>query len=368
MVLALAAPPIALWVIPVADLGGVARHVGDVVRAGLPGYRLVILCPPGPLAEVLTAAGAAVIARPFGPAAGLRNSVRTLTHTVSTLRPDVVHSHLAYADIVTALVPMPGGTIRVTTEHGIARGDRVYHDTTARSRLMEAAHAARLRRFDVAIAVSAATRAAMIDKWHGPEGIVVIPNGVDRGDQGSRRPGLRILSVSRLSAEKRLPDLVEAFAHLRRVRRDATLTLAGTGTLARSLTEQVTRLRLTDAVTLPGHVDPGVAMREADVVAQLSVWENCSYTLLDTMAAGLGVVATDVGGNPEILPPQCLVSSTDPVTVAAALLEQGTALDRRPALADGWPSVAQMTARIAAEYDRARGSDPRSEAPDRGRR
>ena len=38
---------IALWCVPVADLGGVARHVLDAARVGIPGWRLVVLCPEG---------------------------------------------------------------------------------------------------------------------------------------------------------------------------------------------------------------------------------------------------------------------------------------------------------------------------------
>ena len=53
---------------------------------------------------------------------------------------------------------------------------------------------------------------------------------------------------------------------------------------------------------MPGFVDPDRAMAEHDVLAMLSVWENCSYALLDAAGRGMGVVASDVGGNPEILP------------------------------------------------------------------
>ena len=43
----------ALWVVPVSDLAGVARHVLDVAGAGLPGWRLTVLAPPGPLPDRL---------------------------------------------------------------------------------------------------------------------------------------------------------------------------------------------------------------------------------------------------------------------------------------------------------------------------
>ena len=76
--------PTALWVVPVADLGGVARHVLDVAAVGLPRTRLVVLCPPGPLAERLRRAGAAVLVEDLGPEHGLAASVAALRHAVAT--------------------------------------------------------------------------------------------------------------------------------------------------------------------------------------------------------------------------------------------------------------------------------------------
>ena len=209
------APPSALWVVPVSDLAGVARHVVDVVRAGIPGWRVVVLTPPGPLPQRLRELDAHVVEAAFGPGHGLRASVATLRDVVRRERPAVVHSHLAHADIVAALAVGRGPRL-VTTEHGIARDDVVYHRSSTRRRVMAAAHTARLRRFHAAIAVSRATCA---------------------------------------------------------------------------------RLGLGDAVTLPGFVDPDRAMADHDVLAMLSVWENCSYALLDAAARGMGVVASDVGGN-----------------------------------------------------------------------
>lgn len=342
------APPTALWVVPVSDLAGVARHVLDVARAGIPGWRLAVLAPPGPLTDRLRGLGAEVHEGPFGPGHGLRASVATLRRVVRTLRPAVVHSHLAYADIVVALAAGRGPRL-VTTEHGIARDDVVYHHSSARTRAMAAVHTARLRRFDAAIAVSRATADAMVEKWHPRVQPTVVPNGVDVVPNHGPRPGLRILSLARLAPEKRLPALVDAFAVLHRDHPEARLTLAGTGPEEPALRAQVDRLGLGDAVAMPGFVDPEPAMAEHDVLAMLSVWENCSYALLDTAARGMGVVASDVGGNPEILPPSSLVAAGDTAAVATALAAQGLDLTARPTLQD-WPTVADMCARIAATY------------------
>ena len=339
--------PTALWAIPVSDLAGVARHALDVARTGIPGWRVVFLTPPGDLPRELREAGAEVVEGAFGPAHGLRASAATLREVVRRERPAVVHSHLAYADIVAALVVR--GPRLVTTEHGIARDDVVYHRSTAKGRMMALAHTARLRRFDAAIAVSRATADAMAQKWRPRIPVTVIPNGLDPVGVPTRGPGLRILSLARLSPEKRLSALVDGFAELHRSHPEAHLTLAGTGPEEAALRAQVARLGLADTVTLPGFVDPDAAMAEHDVLAMMSVWENCSYALLDAAAHGMGVVASPVGGNPEILPASSLVDPADPADVATALADQGLKPEVRPALAD-WPSVADMCAQVAATY------------------
>jgi glycosyltransferase involved in cell wall biosynthesis len=345
-----AARPTALWAIPVSELGGVARHVLDVVRAGLPGWRLVVLCPPGRLVDQVRTAGGAVTAVPFGPGHGLTASVRSLRRAVDRLRPAVVHSHLSYADIASAFAT-PRGVALVTTEHGIAADDAVYHGSAAKSTLMAQVHRARLRRFDAVIAVSEATRRTMADKWHAGREVRVIPNGVDpvAGLQ-EPRPGLRVLSLARLAPEKRLADLVAAFALAARDHDDARLTLAGVGELESGLRRQVAASGLGGRVTMPGYVDAATALAGADVLAMLSVWENCPYAVLDGLVHGTGVVAAAVGGLLEMLPDQCLVDPADHEATAAALVELGRNLDARPKVPAGWPTVADMTAAIGEVY------------------
>jgi glycosyltransferase involved in cell wall biosynthesis len=336
----------------------VARHVLDVVRAGLPGWRLVVLCPPGRLAGEVRAAGGAVMAVPFGPEHGLPKSLRSLRRAVQRLRPDVVHSHLSYADIAAALCSTAWGTPRpvalVTTEHGIAADDGVYHGTAAMSAVMARVHRARLRRFDAVVAVSEATRHAMADKWHTRQEVRVVPNGVDPvAGTLPTQPGLRVLSLARLAPEKRLADLVAAFALVSRAHDDATLTIAGDGELEADLRRQVTALGLDERVSLPGYVDAAEALAVADVLAMPSVWENCPYAVLDGLVHGTGVVAAPVGGMPEMLPDHCLVDPTDHEATAAALVEQGRALDARPKVPAGWPTVADMAAAIGEVYAEA---------------
>lgn len=289
-----------------------------------------------------------MLEQPFGPDYGFRASAASLRHAVRTLRPQVVHTHLSYADIVAAAVVR--GPRLVTTEHGIARDDLVYHHSSARSRVMAGVHTARMRRFDDVIAVSRATADAVRDKWHVRRPITVMPNGVDPVTHEQPTPGLRVLSLARLAPEKRLDALIDAFALLHRQHPEATLTLAGRGDLESDLRARVRQHGLDEAIDLPGFVDPVAAMARHDVLAMLSVWENCSYALLDAVAHGLGVVASPVGGNPEILPTQSLADPNNPGAVAASLKRQGQELHLRPTLAS-WPTTPAMCRAIAGVYD-----------------
>ena len=346
---------VALWPIPVSDLGGVARHVLDVGTAGLPGWDLVVLCPPGPFAELAAARGIDVRADSFGRPAGAVASVRTLRRTVRSLAPDVVHTHLAFADLVAAAVGAGRHGVLVTTEHGISTADTALHESSAMSRVMAQFHRIRQHRTDGLIAVSDATLAAVHQKWRPPASLLttVIRNGIDRADPTPLRPaGLRVGAVGRLAAEKNLGMLIRAFALVVARHPEARLTIAGDGPLRAELAQQVVDAGLSDVVDFPGHVDSDSIFAALDVVVMPSVFENCSYTLLEAAATGCGVVATDVGGNAEILPTGSLVPLGDETAMAEAIIAQGLDPGVRPGLPAHWPDVAAMCEATVAFYDR----------------
>ncbi|MDO5619719.1 glycosyltransferase family 4 protein [Kocuria sp.] len=350
------------------ELAGVGRHVLDVATAGLPGLRLLVLCPEGPLAHALRDVGVGVIVAPFGPEAGLHQSIRQLRSVVHTLRPAVVHTHLAYADLVAAVAFAADRRVKlISTEHGIAQDDLVYHGSASRSWARARLHSLRLRRFDALIAVSESTRETMEHKWRPSQPIHVIRNAVNvdgltsvaQHRLATRNPaGPRILSLARLAPEKRIDALLHAVPFIVQQCPAATVTIAGTGPDLAVLQRLTTHLAIQDVVHFVGFVDSREALAENDVVVQLSTWENLSYTLLDAQVSGMEAVATNVGGNAEILPPDSLISDLSPQAVAAAVLgaweraQDGhsargghTKQDRRP-FDDG--GVAYMTEQISS--------------------
>lgn len=362
--------PTALWVVPVPDFGGVARHVVDMARAGLPGFNLVVLAPEGKLTSRLEELGVTVVKAEFGPDYGFKTSFASLKKAIEQLRPEIVHSHLAYADVVAVAVVnalrirsvIKRGTCvpkLLTTEHGIAGNDSVYHGSSWRSKLMETVHRVRLWGTNRAIAVSRSTADQMRSKW-GAHGVELVYNGVDipvvaAAVAEKRVPaegGPRILSLSRLSPEKGIDVLLDAFARLREEYPQAHLEIAGSGDLGEELKAHAKRLNLGDSVTFSGFVNPIEAMGRSDMIVQLSVWENCSYTLLDAKAAGLKTVATAVGGNPEILNADELVDRQSPKLTEEVLQAMRRQLQKGNTEPFTWISNEQMAAQTVDIYAR----------------
>lgn len=342
--------PIALWVSPVSNLAGVGRHIVDVARVGVPGWRIVYTAPEGPLLDELRALGRPTLVWPVDSASPTE-SVASLRHTLKTLRPAIAHSHLAKADLLLAAaaarLPIP----LVTTEHGISSDRYLYHSNRLKAATMETVHRARLTRFAHAIAVSRATAAAMKQRWHTKVPLSVILNGVDRpSPTPAPAAGLRILSLTRLAPEKNLDLTLRVAARVIDEHPEARLMLAGDGSDEARLRSLAASLGVADKVEFPGFVKAESVLASHDVLLQPSRSENLSYSILDAVAAGLGVVASPVGGNPEILPPHCLVGVDDKAGLARAVVEQGLELGRRPSLPDSVPTVAEMTDAIAQIY------------------
>jgi glycosyltransferase involved in cell wall biosynthesis len=161
--------------------------------------------------------------------------------------------------------------------------------------------------------------------------VAVIRNGIDltrfhpasRGCQPSKSSGPAVL-VARLSPEKDVFTLLEAAALV--VKEDASfrLEIAGDGPELHGLQRRTVELNLTEQVRFLGVVrEVPELLARAGLFVLSSRTEGISLTLLEAMASGLPVVATRVGGNPEVVAEGetgLLVPAGDPPTLAAALL------------------------------------------------
>jgi glycosyltransferase involved in cell wall biosynthesis len=145
-------------------------------------------------------------------------------------------------------------------------------------------------------------------------------------DYTSRQQPWKICSVGRLESQKGYAYLLEACAAIARIDRSLfTLELIGKGPLERDLREQAHALGISDLVTLRGFVQWGPALfqilQQSDLFVLPSITEGMPRAAIEAMACGLPVIASAVGGLPEILPDKCLVPPANSTALADRLVE-----------------------------------------------
>jgi phenylacetate-CoA ligase len=135
----------------------------------------------------------------------------------------------------------------------------------------------------------------------------------------------RILVNRNLTSTYNVAVAIDAFARIRKIRPEATLTIAGSGPLERSLHDQADRLGLS-GVTFRGCVDNAdmAGLYDAhDVYVNPANSDNMPISVLESLAAGVPVVSTNVGGIPDLLEDGkdgVLIPPRDPDAMASAVL------------------------------------------------
>jgi glycosyltransferase involved in cell wall biosynthesis len=149
--------------------------------------------------------------------------------------------------------------------------------------------------------------------------------GAIRAQLGIKQGERLVLAIGRLSREKAHVDLIIAFAELRRLAPDidAKLMIVGDGPERRAIEDAARAADLSERVKMMGHQsDVASYYRAADVFVLPSHSEGSPYVLLEAMTAGAPIVATSVGGVPEMVTHDetaLLVPPRDPQAMAASL-------------------------------------------------
>ena len=265
-------------------------------------------------------------------------SWRPLVHLLRSERVDILHAHKfgsnLWASVVGRLAAVP---VILAHEHTWSfEGD-------FGRRLLDRHVIGRLA--TVVLAVSEQDRERMISIEHlPPEKVVHLPNGISplpesgqadvRAEVGILPSTPLVVSVSVLRAQKALDVLVRAAQLAHAALPEARFLIAGEGPERDALAALVRRLGLDEVVRFVGHrSDVGDLLAASDVVASSSAFEGSPLSLMESLGAGKPVVATRVGGVPEIVRDGIeglLVPPDDPAALADALL----ALLRDPGLRD----------------------------------
>lgn len=271
---------------------------------------------PQPFYDALAREGVPAARLPSGGPAALARAVRRL-------RPDVLHTHLAHADLYGAAAATLAGTRLVSTKHN----DDPFR--VGPYRIVERAATLRAERV---IAITEALARFTIERVGLPaRKVTVIHYGLDEPPAAwGENPGLGIpdgvpvvAAVARLVEQKGLDVAVRALATLRRERGDALLVVLGEGSERGALERLAAELGLVGALLLPGRVpDVAAVLRRADVIVHPARWEGFGLALLEAMLCGKPVVASKVSSVPEIVvdgETGLLVPADDVEALAAAL-------------------------------------------------
>jgi glycosyltransferase involved in cell wall biosynthesis len=333
---------------PITVSGGSERFLRNLVN-GLPQSRFAIsviqLCDEPPSAARVH--GTSVTSQinleylpcgaVYGPA-GMR-AYHALRRRVLLEGFHIIQSQHENADVINALLPRgPLNAIRISNRRdtGFLKSAKL----RLVSRVLN-------HRYDRIVAPSTAILDAVAASEHASrERMRRIPNGVDtarfrpfdpsgqeqlRAQFGLARDALLIGCVADLFAVKRHVDLIDAFARVRGAHPQAHLLLVGEGPLRDTIQARAQAQRVEDGVHMLGaRKDVDALLPALDVFVLASDTEGLSNAILEAQACGLPVIATQVGGNPDLVDDDCgvLVPARDPEAMAEAM----NALLRNPDL------------------------------------
>ena len=241
-------------------------------------------------------------------------------------RPDVIHAHVYSAGVPAVLLGMRYRIPTVVTEHssgfprGLVRGlERIKAKFAFEQAALVLPVTEDLKRHIERLGIRARFQ--------------VVPNVVDtslfspptasevKSEDDSKK---RLLTVALLTPIKGIPYLLEALAQLREKRDDFVLDIVGDGPNRAEYEELTRKLGLQDVVRFRGlktKQEVAEFMRKADVFVLPSEWENLPCVIIEAMASGLPIVATNVGGIPEMVSNEVgrLAPPGDPEALARAL-------------------------------------------------
>ena len=287
-------------------------------------------------------------------------------------RPDILHCHLIPSNIIAkplgALLGVP-----VVINH-----DHTNDTRRADSRLLLALDRFSNRFASHIVAVSASCREFLITRESIPANdVTLVPNAIDlrrfspsaaMRDQARVELGLPasarvVAGVGRLNPQKNFSLFLDIAAQLAPRFPDLHFLLAGDGPEEKMLREKAVALGIADRVTFSGYVaDTRLVYLAADVLLMPSRYEGLPMTLLEAMAMGLPVVASQLDGIAEVIGDGCegfLVPSDDAalfVERTAALLQDAElslriAQNARAKIEASF-SVERMTSAVEEIYDR----------------
>lgn len=254
-------------------------------------------------------------------------SIIKLRNLIKDYQPDIVHSHLIHANILSRIMRLVSPVPKLISSA---------HNTNEEGHLRMLAYRLTDNLADISTNVSQEAVEAFIEQKAMKQGrIIAVYNGISteifsfsNSDRVMARTDLNvaddtqlILAVGRLNESKDYPNLLKSFAKLSNYRSDIKLAIAGDGPLRNELIDLSKQLNVDKNIMFLGvRNDISKLMPAADVFVLSSAWEGFGLVVAEAMSCERVVVATDCGGVKEVIGDAgFLVPPEDPLQLANSI-------------------------------------------------
>jgi glycosyltransferase involved in cell wall biosynthesis len=324
-----AARPLKILHVLRSPLGGLFRHVVDLVNGQIDrGHAVGIIADSqsqGPHSDALLGKLATLLPLGLSRVPMHRHlsprdiaAVNHVGQRIHATHADVVHGHGAKGGAFARLATRGHPAIRVYTPHGGSVG-------TVNSAFYNLLERLLISRTDLLLFESAHIAELFRRKLGTPRAIMrVVHNGLAASEftETTLDPAARdILFIGELRPVKGIDVLIDALSDLRRSGLALTATIVGDGGSRDALQAQAQRLGLSEAITFRQPLPARQAFPLGRLMIVPSRRESLPYIVLEAAAAGVPMIATKVGGIPEIFGPQAglLIPPADPAALAQAI-------------------------------------------------
>lgn len=341
---------------------GAERLIAEVIknRCNALNYRVLCLVEGGELVAEIEAAGVPVDI--LGKKGKIDLSlIPRIKAYLDTHQAAVVHTHLFTADMWARIAAKWASVpCIVSTAHSVNSWKGPVHKVIDWLLAVTT---------DRVIACSATVETSLRDQRIPAKKILTVANGIDLArianepavDLSAHRlkPDAPIYCVvGRLNEAKGHSDLLKALAIYRDEGEDFSCVFVGEGELQGDIEAQIAQLDLADRVKLLGWHPSAIGfIKSADVLLMPSRWEGLPMTLLESMAAGTPVIATAVGGIPDVVT-HARTGMLYPVGDEQALVAALRRLQFEPGLASAIAEAAELHAKqnysaekVARDYE-----------------
>ncbi len=259
------------------------------------GHDVIYASAGGDYETLLSASGVAlakVVQNDFKPSAMVR-ACRSLWRLCRDFKPEVIHAHMMAGAVLGYGISRIAGAPLVTTVHNSFDP-----------------HSILMRLGDRVVAVSEAERKFLLEKGYRDDRVKVVLNGPNKSARETNReddlfedvPSPCITTVCGLHKRKGVPDLLHAFQRLASSFPDWRLCIVGQGPDEESLKKLAEDLGLSGKVRFLGQLSsPQRILARSDIFVLASYADPCSLAICEARFAGCAIVATAVGGTPELL-------------------------------------------------------------------